>query len=225
MISRKTIVKQTNQTSINFRISTLEKCCLTPEYFAPRKFHTIKQNNVNPKKYLEAYNTVPIGGVFNKIISENDLSINDIRGIYNYVLEGMHYGKPKSIDNKYYQEPWLSPDDKYGMKKVGRDDVVELYKISSEKGGNYTFGNGNSIYACNIGVGNCTDYHSYFMSLGRTLDIPVRFHMGFQISTSEGGEVDGYHCWADYYEDGSWYPVDISEADKNPKRKNTYDID
>ena len=29
--------------------------------------------------------------------------------------------------------------------------------------GNYTFGNGNSIYACDIGVGNCTDYHSYFI--------------------------------------------------------------
>jgi len=209
---------------INHESGTKKQTSLTMIFNVIRKEHkNVNYNNVNPKKYLEAYNTVPIGGVFNKIISENDLSINDIRGIYNYVLEGMHYGKPKSIDNKYYQEPWLSPDDKYGMKKVGRDDVVELYKISNEKGGNYTFGNGNAIYACDIGVGNCTDYHSYFISLDRTMGIPTRFHMGFSIPLDESGKVRGYHCWADYIIKGKgWFPVDISEADKDPNKKDYY---
>ncbi|SVC42404.1 uncharacterized protein METZ01_LOCUS295258, partial [marine metagenome] len=84
-------------------------------------------------------------------------------------------------------------------------------------------GNGNSIYACNIGVGNCTDYHSYFMSLSRTMDIPARFHMGFSIPNGVSGQVDGYHCWADYYVKGEgWYPIDISEADKNPKKEDYF---
>ena len=58
------------------------------------------------------------------------------------------------------------------------------------------------------------------MSLGRTLGIPARFHMGFPIHPGEKGKVGGYHCWADYYVEGKgWYPVDISEADKAPDKK------
>ena len=57
------------------------------------------------------------------------------------------------------------------------------------------------------------------MSHCRTLDIPVRFHMGFSIPTAPEGQVGGYHCWADYFVEGEgWYPVDISEADKNPEK-------
>jgi hypothetical protein len=166
---------------------------------------------------------VPTGNIFSKIINENDLSQNDIRGIYDFVFEGMHYGKPKTVDNIYYRSPWLNSDSIYGQKGVTRDDVVKLYQQSKIDGGDYTFGKGNSIYACDIGVGNCTDYHSYFMSLGRTLGVPVRFHMGFPIPSGSEGTVGGYHCWADYYIEGEgWYPVDISEGDKDPQRKDYY---
>ena len=89
--------------------------------------------------------------------------------------------------------------------------------MQKKTGSMYTFGNGSSMYACDVGVGNCTDYHSYFISLCRTIQIPSRFHMGFSIPDENEGEIKGYHCWADYYVDPSaWAPVDISEADKNP---------
>jgi len=43
--------------------------------------------------------------------------------------------------------------------------------------------------------------------------------MGFPIPDGEEGKVGGYHCWADYYVDNQgWFPVDISEADKDPSR-------
>ena len=43
--------------------------------------------------------------------------------------------------------------------------------------------------------------------------------MGFPIPSGKEGKVKGYHCWADYYIDGEgWYPVDISEADKDPSK-------
>ena len=103
--------------------------------------------------------------------------------------------------------------------------VKEMMKYRNVKSNNnnYTFGKGNSIYACDIGVGNCTDYHSYFISLSRTIHIPSRFHMGFQIPNKENGEIAGYHCWADYYVDkDGWYPVDISEADKHPEKKDYF---
>ena len=51
------------------------------------------------------------------------------------------------------------------------------------------------------------------------MDIPARFHMGFSIPHEDEGKIEGYHCWADYYVDAEgWYPVDISEADKDPER-------
>jgi len=189
-----------------------------------RKEHqNVMYKNVDPQKYLGSYEMVPTGGVFEKIIIDNNLSKNNVRGIYDYVYKGMHYGKPISVDDKYYHDPWLNPDGKYGLKQVGRDNIVNLYQKSKKDGGNYTFGNGNAIYACDIGVGNCTDYHSYFMSLGRTMGIPARFHMGFPIHPGEKGKVGGYHCWADYYVEGKgWYPVDISEADKAPDKKDYF---
>ena len=189
-----------------------------------RKEHSSHSDrNVNPQNYLGSYNTVPTGVLFSKIIYENDLSKSNVRGIYDFILSGMHYGKPKSVDDIYYRSPWLNSDSIYGQKGVTRDDVVKLYQQSKIDGGDYTFGKGNSIYACDIGVGNCTDYHSYFMSLGRTLGVPVRFHMGFPIPSESEGTVSGYHCWADYYIEGEgWYPVDISEGDKDPQRKDYY---
>ena len=179
----------------------------------------INYSDVDPSKYLSSSALVPTGKVFNSIIEDNNLKNNDMRGLYDFVLSGMHYGNPESKDNPYYKEPWLRAEDRYGLKKVSRDKVVELYKEAIDTDGVYTFGNGNSLYACDIGVGNCTDYHSYFMSLSRTMNVPARFHMGFSIPDKQEGKVSGYHCWADYYVDGhGWYPVDISEADKDSER-------
>ena len=179
--------------------------------------------NVNPNEYLGAYSTVPIGNIFKSIIDKNNLTNTNMKGVYEFVLSGMHYGKPKEIGDQYHSNPWLEEGKTYGMKAVSRDEVVDLYQTSKKTNNNYTFGNGNSIYACDIGVGNCTDYHSYFMSLGRTLNVPVRFHMGFPIPSGNEGVVKGYHCWADYFvEDKGWLPVDISEADKDPKLKDYF---
>ena len=183
----------------------------------------VEYDNVDPEKYLGSYLLVPTGASFSEIIEKNNLKKTKIREIYDYVLSGMHYGKPKAIGDKYYSDPWLSSDEKYGSKAVSRDEVVSLYKKAKYEKNNYTFGNGNSIYACDIGVGNCTDYHSYFISLTRTLGIPTRFHMGFPIPLDSEGTVGGYHCWADYYVEGQgWTPVDISEADKAPEKANYF---
>lgn len=77
------------------------------------------------------------------------------------------------------------------------------------------WGKGDAVYACKICAGNCTDYHSYFMSLARAIGIPTRFGIGAAIpSERNNGGIDGYHCWVDFYAEGKWYPVDISEADK-----------
>ena len=77
------------------------------------------------------------------------------------------------------------------------------------------WGKGDAVYACDARTGNCSDFHSYFIALSRAVGIPARFAIGAAIPSerNEGG-VDGYHCWAEFYTDGRWWPVDISEGDK-----------
>jgi len=77
------------------------------------------------------------------------------------------------------------------------------------------WGKGDAVYACDARTGNCTDFHSYFIALARAVNIPARFAIGLSIPSNrnEGG-VDGYHCWAEFYAEDKWWPVDISEGDK-----------
>ena len=77
------------------------------------------------------------------------------------------------------------------------------------------WGKGDAVFACNSRYGNCTDYHSYFIGLARSIGIPARFAIGAAIpSERNDGGTDGYHCWAEFFAEGKWWPVDISEADK-----------
>ena len=77
------------------------------------------------------------------------------------------------------------------------------------------WGKGDAVYACDTRTGNCTDFHSYFIALSRSVGIPARFAIGAAIpSERNSGGIDGYHCWAEFYTDQRWWPVDISEGDK-----------
>ncbi len=77
------------------------------------------------------------------------------------------------------------------------------------------WGQGDAQFACDARHGNCTDFHAYFTALARSIGIPARFAIGAAIPSSrDDGGVDGYHCWVEFYAEGKWWPVDISEADK-----------
>ena len=76
---------------------------------------------------------------------------------------------------------------------------------------------GDAVYACDMRKGNCTDFHSYFIALSRAIGIPARFAIGASIPADrDEGQISGYHCWAEFFANGKWVPVDISEASKNP---------
>lgn len=91
------------------------------------------------------------------------------------------------------------------------DHVIDAMRY--QKFGDY--GRGDAVYACDVGTGNCTEYHSYFIALARSIGIPARFAVGAAIPAErDDGGIDGYHCWAEFHADGKWWPVDISEADK-----------
>ncbi len=92
------------------------------------------------------------------------------------------------------------------------DLVIEELRYAKAGPG---WGQGDAVFACDSRHGNCTDFHAYFMALARAVDIPARFAIGAAIpSTRDDGGIDGYHCWVEFYADGKWWPVDISEADK-----------
>ncbi|MFQ5893760.1 MAG: transglutaminase domain-containing protein [Nitrospinota bacterium] len=98
------------------------------------------------------------------------------------------------------------------------------------------WGRGDVVRAClaieaagtgkDAGKGNCTDFHSLFGSLARSLGIPVKFIMGFPFTPGKDnpkGKVGGYHCWAKFFLPGAgWVPVDISEADKDPSKSDYF---
>ena len=92
------------------------------------------------------------------------------------------------------------------------DHVIDRMRYMKYGSG---WGKGDAVYACDARTGNCADFHSYFIALARSVGIPARFAIGAAIPSerNEGG-IDGYHCWAEFYTDGQWWPVDISEADK-----------
>ena len=76
------------------------------------------------------------------------------------------------------------------------------------------WGHGDTERACDVKKGNCTDFHSLFISLARAKGIPARFVIGFPLTASDG-QVKGYHCWAEFYIQGrGWIPVDASDGSK-----------
>lgn len=85
-------------------------------------------------------------------------------------------------------------------------------------------GIGDSLLTLQHKKGICTDYHSLFISLVRSLGIPAKFEIGLPIPLDkEAGKLNGYHCWAKFYlKDKGWIPVDISEADKHPEKRDYF---
>jgi transglutaminase-like putative cysteine protease len=86
------------------------------------------------------------------------------------------------------------------------------------------WGHGDTLWACDSKRGNCTDFHSVFISMARSQGIPARFEIGFPIPADKhSAEVSGYHCWTEFYIDSiGWIPVDISEAWKHQELHDYY---
>jgi transglutaminase-like putative cysteine protease len=113
------------------------------------------------------------------------------------------------------------PDDEMAAARVFYDVVNGHMRYSKEGIG---WGNGDSVWACEKGYGNCSDFHSLFISLARSRSIPATFEIGFSLPAERGsGDIPSYHCWAKFHSKGKgWVPVDISEANKDPGRRDYY---
>jgi len=113
------------------------------------------------------------------------------------------------------------PDEPMAKAKELYEIVNGMMRYSKE---GTEWGRGDVDWVCDSKYGNCTDFHSLFIALARSEKIPARFEIGFGLPEKRGtGDVAGYHCWAKFKPEGKgWVPVDISEANKNPKMKDYY---
>ena len=100
-------------------------------------------------------------------------------------------------------------------------DIYEyVYRTMKYDKSGTGWGHGDTLWACDSKHGNCTDFHSVFIAMARAEKIPARFEIGFPLPADKhSGEIPGYHCWAEFFLNGSgWVPVDISEAWKHPEK-------
>jgi transglutaminase-like putative cysteine protease len=115
---------------------------------------------------------------------------------------------------------------KHGMNDLAKGRAFYDYVFSTmkyDKTGT-GWGRGDTLWACDAKHGNCTDFHSVFISMSRSQKIPARFEMGLSLPADKNaGEIAGYHCWAEFYtRERGWFPVDISEAWKHQEKKDYF---
>ena len=91
------------------------------------------------------------------------------------------------------------------------DEVLSTMVYDKQTPG---WGKGDFDRACDVGKGNCTDFHAKFLGIARAGGIPARFTMGIPLSAKPADKAGGYHCWAHFWDGSHWIPVDISEAQK-----------
>jgi transglutaminase-like putative cysteine protease len=113
------------------------------------------------------------------------------------------------------------PADPTQLARVLYDTVFDHMRYSKDGVG---WGLGDANWACDSGFGNCSDFHSLFMSLARAKNVPAKFEIGYGLPAKHGeGDIAGYHCWAKCNPTGKgWLGVDISEASKNPTLRDYY---
>ncbi len=82
------------------------------------------------------------------------------------------------------------------------------------------YAQGDSAFVCDYKSGNCSDLHSYLISLSRSLGIPAVLEFGFPLTGIPvtrplplDGKIAGYHCWV-WFRDTQkgWVPLDAADA-------------
>ena len=80
-------------------------------------------------------------------------------------------------------------------------------------------GEGDVAFVCDYKKGNCSDLHSYIISMGRSMGVPAILEYGFPITgipndepLKTEGKISGYHCWTWFQDGNRWIPLDASDS-------------
>lgn len=105
-----------------------------------------------------------------------------------------------------------------GKMRAFFDNVVSTMQYDYKKE-SPRLGEGDVAFVCDYKKGNCSDLHSYIISLARSEGIPAVLEYGFPISgipldepLKTEGKIGGYHCWTWFKDECGWVPLDASDA-------------
>ncbi len=150
------------------------------------------------------------------------------------LLKGDGHDEPGAFSVFKKADTLVTVDD--AMKKLS-DEVVRGRTGTLEKGraiykyvlskmtydkNHVGWGKGSTKHACEVGKGNCTDFHALFNSLCRAQGIASGFEIGLYLpyERNRDEKLGGYHCWAFFRVPGkTWVPVDCSEASRFGDRR------
>lgn len=102
-----------------------------------------------------------------------------------------------------------------------------LATMSYDKSGE-GWGAGDTEWACSMGRGNCTDFHTLFLAILRCCGVACEFEIGAAFPAGmDGGDIThfkcGYHCWTRFYvPELGWVPADVSEASRHPEKRDYF---
>jgi hypothetical protein len=115
---------------------------------------------------------------------------------------------------------------KESVAEIARSFFDHVLKNMSYGKSHPGWGRGDITHACDVGMGNCTDFHTYFNALCLASGIPSRFQIGMwgkYYPVNGEYKAAGYHCWCEFHVPGKgWVPVDLSEADRDPNNIDRY---
>jgi transglutaminase-like putative cysteine protease len=82
------------------------------------------------------------------------------------------------------------------------------------------YAQGDSVFVCDYKSGNCSDLHSYLISLSRSVGIPAILEFGFPLTgipfpqpIPTAGTISGYHCWTWFHDPTlGWVPLDAADG-------------
>jgi transglutaminase-like putative cysteine protease len=90
------------------------------------------------------------------------------------------------------------------------------------------WGAGDTEWACSMGRGNCTDFHTLFLAILRCAGVAGEFEIGAAFPEGiEDGDIThfkcGYHCWVRFFvPELGWVPADVSEASRHPEKRDYF---
>ncbi len=111
------------------------------------------------------------------------------------------------------------------MARAAYDHV--LATMTYDKSGE-GWGAGDTEWACSMGRGNCTDFHTLFIAILRCCGVACEFEIGTAFPADmTGGDITnykcGYHCWVRFFVPGlGWVPADVSEASRHPEKRDYF---
>lgn len=75
---------------------------------------------------------------------------------------------------------------------------------------------GSATYTMENSCGNCTDFHSLYAAMARSVGLPIQMVYGsfFKGPLSGKDEDQSYHCWIEFWAPNlGWIPLDVAIAD------------